>query len=296
MRQFGSVTILLTVFVFTPLDAQESIFNEQLLPAVRDAAGMIPGAPPTAVNVLRVARFPVQLSYMIDGEGDELVDGVHSVFQIRYPDGWIMVDAAGDEETLGGTPFSADAFQQCVDALLGARLIIATHEHADHVLGLIHSPHAERFAEKTILTKEQVHSLVTAPHRPEIGLTEEQAARYLTMSYEKILPLAPGVVLIKAAGHKPGNQMVYIRLHSGREIILAGDIAWQMMGIDRGLQKPESSSEIVGENRAPIPDQLRWLREVKDMGIAVVVFHDLAATEEQVAQGILGNGIEFDSP
>jgi glyoxylase-like metal-dependent hydrolase (beta-lactamase superfamily II) len=253
---------------------------------------MIPGVPPKAVNVLMIARFTPPPSYLIEGDQAEF-EAVHTMFQIRYSEGWIMVDVSGDKELLGDSGFSDEAFQQSVDALLGAQLIISTHEHHDHIWRLINSPHAERFSEKTILTKEQIHTLVTASSHPDVRLTEEQAEQYLTVDYERFFPIAPGVVLIKAPGHTPGGQMVYVRLKSGRELILTGDVAWQKVGIDRGLQKPEGISAELNENREAIAPQLKWLQMVENMGVTIVVFHDLAVIEEQIEQGIIGDGIEF---
>jgi glyoxylase-like metal-dependent hydrolase (beta-lactamase superfamily II) len=37
-----------------------------------------------------------------------------------------------------------------------------------------------------------------------------------------VIQFAPGVVLIKAAGHTPGSQMVHVRLASGKEVMLVG--------------------------------------------------------------------------
>ena len=284
---------VLTLLVVGNVKAQENPFDDELLSEVRRSADMIPGTPPTSVNVLKVGYFPPPPAFVIEGYQDTFVEAVHTMFQIRYPDGWIMVDVSGDKELLGDSGFSEEAFQQSVDALLGAQLIIATHEHHDHIWRLIHSPHAERFSERTILTKAQLHTLMTAPSHPEVRLTEEQAERYLTVGYDRIFPLAHGVVLIKAPGHTPGGQMVYVRLESGQELILTGDVAWQKLGIDRGLQKPEGISAQLNENREAIALQLEWLRMVENMAVAIVVFHDLALIEEQIEQGILGDGIEF---
>jgi glyoxylase-like metal-dependent hydrolase (beta-lactamase superfamily II) len=288
------VFVLISVLTgFGDLVAQGNPFDDGLLPAVRNAAGMIPGAPPTAVNALKVAYFPPPPSYVIEGYEDEFVDAVHTMFQIRYPDGWIMVDISGDREMLGKEGFSEEAFRESVDGLIGARLIITTHEHHDHVWRLTNGPNTELYAPKTMLTSEQIHTLMTAPNRPEVGLTKEQAAKFLTVGYDRFLPLAPGVVLIKAPGHTPGGQMVYVRRDDGQEILLSGDVAWQRAGIDQGLQKPEGVSIRLGEDREAIAHQLEWLRAVAGEGVAVVVFHDLALLNKQIEQGILGDGIEL---
>jgi glyoxylase-like metal-dependent hydrolase (beta-lactamase superfamily II) len=121
----------------------------------------------------------------------------------------------------------------------------------------------------------------------------EQARKFLTVGYDRIYPLAPGVVLIKAPGHTPGGQMIYVRSEDGQEILLSGDVAWQKVGIDRGLQKPEGISAQLGEDREAIAQQLEWLRAVENEGVSVVVFHDLALIDQQIAQGVLGDGVEF---
>ena len=63
-------------------------------------------------------------------------------------------------------------------ALLGARAIIFTHEHGDHVTGVIRTPDVDVLAPKSFLTRTQANTLVTAPQFPEIRLTEEQTHRY----------------------------------------------------------------------------------------------------------------------
>ncbi|MFC1726875.1 MBL fold metallo-hydrolase [candidate division KSB1 bacterium] len=275
------------------LYAQDSHYNKKLLPAIRNAAGMIPGPFPNSVNVLKICSLTAPSSLVIEGRSSGSVDAVHTMFQIRYPDGWIMVDVSGDKELLGEEKINEEAFRQSVEALIGANLIIVTHEHFDHIWRLFNSPNAEQYAKKSILTSEQVNSLITKPSHPKVGLTEKDADRFQTVSYDKIFPLAPGVVLIKAPGHSPGGQMVYIRLDSGKELILSGDVATMKEGIDKGLQKPENVSKQAGEDRDAIAKQLKWLKEVEGMGVVVVVSHDLEDINGLIEKGVLGNGIKF---
>src|SRR3989442_414512 len=88
---------------------------------------------------------------------------------------------------------------------------------------IIHTPLANELAPKTILTRTQVQTLMTNPQMPEIRLTEEKARRYIVVDYDKYLPLAPGIAVIKAPGHTPGSQMVFVALESGKEYLLIGD-------------------------------------------------------------------------
>ena len=225
--------------------AQVSALTDALLDRARAAARAVPGDLPHSLRFLKFAEFKTPLSGAVEGAGDELVDGAYTVFQVRYPHGWIMVDAGVDREVETDTSVTIhqDQYQRVQEALQGANLIVVTHEHHDHVSGVIHTPARNLIAPKTVLTRAQVQTLVARRtgriplgSSPLIHLTPADAARYIVIDYERLYPLAPGVVLLKAPGHTAGSQMVYVRLHSGQEVLLVGDIAWFMAGIERRLQ------------------------------------------------------------
>ena len=92
------------------------------------------------------------------------------------------------------------------------------------VAGVIRTPLASELAPKTILTRTQVQTLITNPQMPEIKLTEEMAARYLVVDYDKYFPLAPGIALIKAPGHTPGHLVLVISDQSERALLLGDAI------------------------------------------------------------------------
>src|SRR5436189_5142963 len=91
-------------------------------------------------------------------------------------------------------PYDAESARQVERAIRGARAILVTHEHGDHVAGVIHTPLANELASKTILTRTQVQTLLTNPQMPEIKLTLEAAGPYNVVDYEKYLPFRTGVV------------------------------------------------------------------------------------------------------
>jgi hypothetical protein len=198
---------------------------------------------------------------MVEGGPAELADAADPVFQIRFPRGWIAVDAAMD------------------------------------AAGVIRSPYLATVQEHTLLTRAQVHSLMTAPNDPLIRLDSATASRYLVLDYDPILPIAPGVVLIKAPGHTPGSQMVYVRLASGSEVVLAGDVAWHSSGITMLRQKPDSVARRLGvvEDRAPIAAELRWLKELTTSGVTVIVAHDRAMIDALVLRGVLKQSFDTGS-
>lgn len=285
-------------FSYQGLLAQTTPYSGGLLSAVRRAATLIPGDPPTAIRVVSLNPLQAALSFMVEGGSAESVSVAFTVFQIRFPRGWIVVDAALDREFVpNSTTFSDEQYGQIHQALRDARLAVVTHEHHDHVAGVIRSPYLDQVQQHTLLTRAQVQSLLERPNHPLIKIDSVLAARYLTIDYEPLAPIAPGVVLIKAAGHTPGSQLVYIRLVSGQEVILAGDVAWNMSGIETQKHKPDASTRSFGgEDQGAITKQLQWLRDISRSQTIVVVSHDEAWIGTLISRGILLSGFDFTNP
>jgi hypothetical protein len=89
--------------------------------------------------------------------------------------------------------------------------------------------------------------------------------------------------------------MVYVRLSSGREFLLAGDIAWLMRGIQDPQQKPDSISRSLGEDRTAIQQQLEWLHMVA-AEITVLPCHDRAWLDMWRRRGVLNEGLDLSAP
>ena len=129
----------------SPMRAQTGVWTDSLLGRIRVAATMIPGTLPGSIHVLRLAPGEVPQSVFLDGGSNEPIHVTFSVFQIRFTDGWIMVDAGIDQNTFAarGTgpdiKISQDNYELIQRALVGARSIVVTHEHDDHVAGVSNS-------------------------------------------------------------------------------------------------------------------------------------------------------------
>jgi glyoxylase-like metal-dependent hydrolase (beta-lactamase superfamily II) len=117
------------------------------------------------------------------------------------------------------------------------------------------------------------------------------AAKYLVVDYDKYWPLAAGIALVKAPGHTPGSQMVYVALESGREYLLIGDAAWHMDGVR--LMKGKAAPWIT-EDQPAVMRQLTWLNELSrsEPRLVIVASHDEEEHKELVQQGILGGRFE----
>ena len=267
------------------------------LPSIRVTASLIPGRRPRRVNILKFAESRRSKNFSIKGAPADPSVQARTAFQVVYADGHIMVDAGMDQQVhrfFGRgveEPYDVKAAGQVERALTTAKLIVVTHEHGDHVAGVIRAPRARELADKTILTRSQVQTLLTTPQMPEIKLTEEMAARYLVVDYDRYFPLAAGIVLIRAPGHTPGSQMVYVALESGREYLLIGDAAWHMDGVR--LVKGKDAPWITEDQNA-ILSQLKWLNELSrtEPRLVIVASHDDEEHAELIQKGILGGRFE----
>ena len=267
------------------------------LPDIGAASALIPGRRPLRINMLKYSESRRTKNFSIKGAPADPSVQARTAFQVMYADGHIMVDAGMDQEVhrfFGRgveEPYDAAAASQLERALATARLIVVTHEHGDHVAGVIRGPRARDLAAKTILTRSQMQTLRASPQMPEIQLTDEMGARYLMVDYDKYYPLAAGIVLIKAPGHTPGSQMVYIALESGREYLLIGDAAWHMDGVR--LMKGKDAPWIT-EDQDAIMSQLKWLNELSRTNpqLVIVASHDDDEHADLIQKGILGGRFE----
>jgi glyoxylase-like metal-dependent hydrolase (beta-lactamase superfamily II) len=287
----------LTSFAQAPQGATSAASWTAQIDQIRQVAGMISGHRALRVNVLKFAESRRSKKFSVQGAPDEPSVQARTVFQIVYADGTVMIDSGMDEQVhrfFGRgvvEPYYPDAAKQVERALRGARAIIVTHEHGDHVAGVIRGPFAAELAPKTILTRTQVHELETNPQMPEIKITPEMASRYNVVDYDKYLPLGPGITLIKAPGHTPGSQMVYVALDSGREYLFIGDTAWHMDGVR--LIKGKAAPWIQ-EDEAALLAQLTWLNELyrTEKNLFIVASHDEEEQKDLIARHILGDHLE----
>ena len=273
--------------------AQDVAYSPSFLATVRRAAEVVPGERATSVGVLTPHLFTVSRAVLVEGGSQDSVQIGQPAFQLRFPRGWIMVDASLDRAAANDKAFSDERYRRIHEALRDAQLIVVTHEHDDHAAGVVRSPFLAEVQGHTMLTRAQMRALRDEKIDSSMRLDSAAASRYLVVDYDPIMPIAPGVVLIKAAGHTPGSQMVYVRLASGRELVLAGDVAWHHAGIVSQTQKPEASTKSFGgEDRAAIAQHLRWLKELPP-AITVLPAHDQVLIDQLVARGVLRQGFEL---
>jgi glyoxylase-like metal-dependent hydrolase (beta-lactamase superfamily II) len=296
MRNAILLGFLLFLPLLTPALAQETAWTADIAD-VRHVAAMIPGAKPLRVNVLKFAESRRTKNFSVKGAPKEPSIQARTAFQVVYPDGTVMIDSGMDLQVhkfFGRgveEPYFPDAAKEVERALRAAKVIVMTHEHGDHVAGVVHSPFFAELAPKTVLTRTQVQTLLTQPQMPEIKLTPDQAKRFIVVDYDKYYPFAPGMALIKAPGHTPGSQMIYVALQSGKEFIFAGDVAWNMDGVRTITGK---DAPWVTEDEGAIKGELTWLNSLTrtEKNVTVVLSHDEEQRLDDIGRKLLGDRLE----
>jgi glyoxylase-like metal-dependent hydrolase (beta-lactamase superfamily II) len=217
---------------------------------------------------------------------------VFPAYQILYSDGMIIVDAPPGrdffEKSFPGS-FIEEGYKSEQQALTTARAIVITHEHQDHLQGIAESPDLPGFAEHLMLTREQRDDTkwMSASKFPE-----SVRASLHPLDFDHYYALAPGVVLIKAPGHTPGSQIVYVHLADNSEYLLIGDVAWAMEQVSIPRCRPRLAELAMGENGGQVTSELRTLHDLSEANpsVHIVVSHDVPQLEELQNSGLIGRG------
>jgi len=267
------------------------------LAEVRRLAMSLPGELPLRVNHEQVAEASLPRGAVFAGESlFEPQPMTHGAYQIVYADGYVVIDSAFDEAGLramrSDAAFSAESYAAIQRALAGARKIVITHEHADHLSGIARFVQPEKLVGRLELTRDQ---LANEKQLDASQFPDSLRVALTPLGYETAYPLTPGVVLIKAAGHTPGSQMVYVRLAGGLELLFLGDVAWHMDQIRELWYRPRLVTDLfLGEDRHAVLAEFRTLHDLSARDpIQLVSSHDVDQRKALIASGALGAHFEF---
>lgn len=263
------------------------------LAALRVEAARLPGAGPVRIEAEHVYTSSVPRIAMIGGTDWGKLPQVRASYRIVYPDKTIILDTANDEATARQdrwfTGYDRAAWARVQRAMGEAATILVTHEHCDHIGGLLQSPDWRRLLPKAVLNEAQfdhVRDCTAWPAGSREGIRP--------LPYHGLHAVAPGMVLIRAPGHTPGSQMVYVRRSDGHEYIFMGDTASSLDNVR--LVRPRSRYVMIsgghGDDRDAVFRQTIALRRLLDEapGLTLVPGHDADAIAAIERAGLLTRG------
>ncbi len=253
---------------------------------LRQLAEAVPGPKPESVALQQVGwrRVPGTLSVAGGGLKRSLLSVQAGL--IRGPWGDIVIESGfGPQDAKAfGVEAYLPASQARVDAAMRrARLIVFTHEHVDHMGGLLRLPDFARVAPKALIVPEQ---LVGDRWSGALPWPRGARAQIRPFRYSGMIAIAPGVVLIRTPGHTPGSQMVYARLGDGREYLFTGDTST----MTRNWEQLRARSRLIGdliahEDRAAV---FGWLKTIRRLHRAVPAM--------TIVPGHEWEALNFDAP
>lgn len=252
------------------------------------------GELPEKIEVEQVGSFAFPRSLVVAGEGFRLHPMALLVHRVAWTDRSVLIDTAmspAATDQMPGSEADPAAFARVLRAMDVAESIVFTHEHPDHVGGLSAAADAAPALEHARMTREQLSS----PNLERKEFPAQRLEGLKALDYSGLYLVAPGVVVQKAPGHSVGSQIVYVELKNGASYLFVGDIAWSKENITLRRGRPALAGMLLHEDRAAVAAQLEALAALPS-AVHVIVAHDPAALEEDVAAGLLTRGFHFEQP
>lgn len=264
---------------------------------IRDIADAPSDELPTAIRFEVITHTPAPYFAIRASGGWRTVTMVRPAFQVITPVGHYALESGMDfalaEQFDQSENFDEAAWTSTQDMLSRALGIMVTHEHPDHVGGVVRHSNPASLSDKLLLTTEQFAGLKNFTRN---GETPEILSDYSPLELDKYKRIAPGIVMVRATGHTPGSVIYYVRLQNNKEFLFLGDIAYTINNVLEGVDRARFVRwrMVQPEDRRVIVDQLRALHDLSktEPDIYFMPAHEGANLENLEAQGVLTRSFE----
>ncbi|MBI1213041.1 MAG: MBL fold metallo-hydrolase [Alphaproteobacteria bacterium] len=259
------------------------------------------GQLPTEVRIEFIGRDTMPFIAVQGGGENKDFARTRASFQLDGAAGSVVIDTAFNKEIAAKAqrvPFAFDeaAYARMISVMGVASVVAVTHEHMDHIGGVMSFPLPERLAERLVFTKQQFEGFASASK-------QQIPPAYAAMPHLDLTAptrIAPGVVMIPAPGHTPGSALFYVRMADGHELLFIGDVAWAISNIRTPAMRPRFVEQFFmsGEDRAAVGDEVRALHDLSaaDPALVIIPAHDEAYLRQLIAQGLLKEHFQIDGP
>lgn len=291
---FLVITILFLLIGYSPIYKDEKFdINWDLIRQMAGTEGLPQSIHTELVGRNQVPGFVVKAGFRF---------GMHPLcrvaYQVDYGGKRAVIDAGMNQHQTeqmgiaGGEYFEA-AQKRVIKALSQAEWVMVTHEHGDHIGGLMLMDHVDDRAKHILLTKQQMEN---NKELSKIEFPEDLLKKLKPVDIDRYAQVAPGLVMIKAPGHTPGTVMYFVRLANGKEVLLVGDIAFHMDSIRDLVGRPKLVSEFfLGENRTALAGQLLFLNKLlNEREVTPVAAHDCDQLDALLANNTFVKGFIVD--
>jgi hypothetical protein len=83
--------------------------------------------------------------------------------------------------------------------------------------------------------------------------------------------------------------MIYVRLDSGSEHLLIGDVGWTLDNVTQQKLRPAATMRRINEDATALAQQLRWIKSVMDQDKLVVIpSHDDKLLQDLAGKQVIG--------